>query len=69
MFGRPLTQSSYRTPVTFPQSAITCSKLTTETVEQDVICSKLTPCSSVYIVNFEKVNADWVRSKEAKRSD
>ena len=60
------------------QPAITCSKLTIETLEQRCeICSKLTIkwrrfgvfivnfehilhlCSSVSIVNFEQVNADW----------
>ena len=38
------------------QPAITCSKLTIETIEQGV---KYT-CSSVSIVNFEQVNAGWV---------
>ena len=46
------------------QPAITCSKLTIETLEQRCeICSKLTIinlCSSVSIVNFEHVNAGWV---------
>ena len=43
------------------QSAFTCSKLTTETLEQGVkYVQSFTPCSSVSIVNFEKVNADWV---------
>ena len=48
------------------QPAITCSKLTIETLEQGLkICSKSTmkiperPCSSDPIVNFEQVNADW----------
>ena len=48
------------------QPAITCLKLTIETLEQGLkICSKSTmkiperPCFSVPIVNFEQVNADW----------
>ena len=51
-------------------SAFTCSKLTTETLEQDVkyvTCSKLTIkiperrhwSSSVSVVNFEQVHAGW----------
>ena len=38
------------------QPAFTCSKLTTETLEQGV---KLTPSSTLCIVNFEQVNAGW----------
>ena len=38
------------------QPAITCSKLTIESLEQGV---KYVPCSSVSIVNFEQVNAGW----------
>ena len=40
------------------QLAITCSKLTIETLEQDCDMSHL--CSSVSIVNFEQINASWV---------
>ena len=42
-----------------------CSKLTIKTPERRrfgvfiVDFEHLTPCSSVYIVNFEKVNAGW----------
>ena len=45
------------------QLAITCSKLAIETLEQGVknVQKFFTPCSSVSIVNFEKVNASWVR--------
>ena len=59
-----------------PQLAITCLKLTTETLEQGVkdiqsqqqrhhndawlqLKTSFTPCSSVSIVNFEQVNANW----------
>ena len=70
---------SYKTQelvINFLGIAITCSKLTIETVEQRCeICSKLTIntpkrvfivnfehishlCSSVYILNYEQVNAD-----------
>ena len=45
------------------QSAITCSKLTVETLDQGVKYVKLTTsftsCSSVSIVNFEQVNSGW----------
>ena len=45
------------------QSAITCSKLTVETLDQGVKYVKLTTsftsCSSVSIVNFELVNSGW----------
>ena len=43
------------------QSAITCSKLPTETLEQGVkyLWTYFTPCSSVCIVNFEQVNTGW----------
>ena len=56
------------------QSAITCSKLTIETLDQGVKYFKLTiktperrqtswtyftSCSSVSIVNFEQVNSGW----------
>ena len=45
------------------QSAITCSKLTIETLDQGVKYVKLTTsftsCSSVSIVNFEQVNSGW----------
>ena len=50
-------------------AAFTCSRLTTETLEQAVtsfwcLCcylqTNLTPCSSVSVVNFEHVNASWV---------
>ena len=55
------------------QPAIACSKLTIETLEQDVNMFKVnnkdtrttdaityfTPCSSVSIVNFEQVNSGW----------
>ena len=50
------------------QSAITCSKLIIETLEQGVkyvqklakkTAERRTPCSSVSIVNFERVNAYW----------
>ena len=44
------------------QPAITCSKLTLETLEQGVKYvnnkdTRTTPCSSVSSVNFEQVNA------------
>ena len=40
--------------------AITCSKLTIETLGQGVqYVQYFTPCPSVSIVNFEQVNADW----------
>ena len=52
----------------YTQWAFTCSKLTMETLEQGVKYVYLltlniyfTPCSSVSIVNFEQVLADWVR--------
>ena len=48
------------------QSAVTCSKLTLETLEHGV--KYFTPCSSVFIVNFEQVNADWVVSLTRKES-
>ena len=39
------------------QPAITCSRLTIETLEQGVkYVQSFTPCSSVSIVNFEQVN-------------
>ena len=47
------------------QSACTCSKLAIETLEQGVnkdtrtTAVAFTPSSSVSIVNFEHVNADW----------
>ena len=51
------------------QTAITCSKLTIETLEQGVkyfvfvaIFEHFRPCSSVSIFNLEQVNAGWVRS-------
>ena len=58
------------------QPAIACSKLTIETLEQDVNMFKVnnkdtrttdaityfTPCSSVSIVNFEQVNSGWDKS-------
>ena len=31
------------------------------------MCSKLTPCSSVSILNFERVNADWVCGESVYR--
>ena len=34
-----------------------CSKLTIKTTERGTYS---TPCSSVSIVNFEQINADWV---------
>ena len=40
-----------------PQPVITCSKLTTETLEQ-----------SVSIVNFEQVNAGWDRTEISAHS-
>ena len=44
------------------QPAITCSKLTIETIEQGVKhVQSLTPCASVSIVNFEQVIAGWVQ--------
>ena len=39
------------------EPAITCLKLTIETLEQ--LWTYFTPCSSVSIVNFEQVNAGW----------
>ena len=44
------------------QSAITCSKLPIETLEQGVkyLWTYFTRCSSVCIVNFEQVNTCWV---------
>ena len=45
--------SSISTLVFLSQSAITCSKLTIETLD-------FTPCSYVSIVNFEQVNAGWM---------
>ena len=39
------------------QSAFTCSKLTTETLEQGV--KHVQNCSSVSVVNFEHVIASW----------
>ena len=39
------------------QSAFTCSKLTTETLEQGV--KYVQNCSSVSVVNFEHVIASW----------
>ena len=53
------------------QPAITCSKLTIETLKQEQVKSRhqnksllltyFTSCSSVSIINFEQVNADWVQ--------
>ena len=40
-----------------------CSKLTIKTPERR---QWLTPCSSVSIVNFEQVNADWVKREILK---
>ena len=40
----------------YSQPAITCSMLTIETLEQSVKWRR----SSVFIVNFEQVNTDWV---------
>ena len=46
--------------VTWTQPAITCSKLTIETLEQGVkLWTCFTPCSIVSIVNFEHVIAGW----------
>ena len=44
-----------------PQPAITCSKVTIETLEQDVkyIWTYFTLCSSFPIVTSEQVNAGW----------
>ena len=43
------------------QPAITCSKLTIETLEQGVNLEHIyfTPCTSFSIFNFEKKNAGW----------
>ena len=59
----------YRNPyknLEFSQPAFTCSKLTTETLEQgewrrsDIFIVKyFTPCSSASIVSFEIAIADW----------
>ena len=47
-------------PVVLSQSTFTCSKLIIETLEEGVkIASKLTPSSSVFIINFENVIAGW----------
>ena len=50
----------------FTHPAITCSKLTIETWEQGVkyvqINNKDTRTTPVSVVNFEHVNAGWVRS-------
>ena len=43
------------------QPAITCSKLATETLEEDE--QYFTPCSSVSIFNLEQVNAGWIEMK------
>ena len=59
------------------QPTITCLKLTIETLEQDVkyvrsrrglfwclhchFLAYFTPCSRVFMVNFEQVNAVWDR--------
>ena len=50
------------------QLAITCSKLTIETLAIGVVLvsfwwlwTYFTPCSSVSIVNFEQVNTAWVK--------
>ena len=40
-----------------PKPAVTCTKLTTETLEECQLWTYFTPCSSVSIVNFEQVNA------------
>ena len=54
----PLAASVQSLIIEITQTAITCSKLTIVTLEQDV---KLTPCSNVSIVNFEPVNAECVK--------
>ena len=64
------------TKVVISQTAITCSKLTIETLEQRCeICSKLTIKTpkrrqwrrfGVFIVNFEQVNAGWDIDQKVK---
>ena len=45
-----------------PQPAVTCLKLTIETLEEGVkYVQSFTPNSSVSIANFEHVIAGWVR--------
>ena len=46
-----------KSPV-FTRPAITCSKLTIETLT--LLLTYFIPCSNVSIVNFEQVNAGWV---------
>ena len=43
----------------FLKQAIPCSKLTIETLEQN-ITTYFTPCASVSLINFEQVNAYWL---------
>ena len=47
-----------------PQPAFTFSKLIIETLEQSVkyIETYFTPCCSVSIVNFKKVNVSWLKA-------
>ena len=41
------------------QPAITCLKLTIETLEQGHNRNTRTPCSCISVVNFAQVNAGW----------
>ena len=51
----------YLAPMVPSQLAFTSSKLTIETLEQSMkYVHTFTSCSSVSIINFEQVNADWV---------
>ena len=74
--GHPTRNSRESAFRTVTQPAFPCSKLTIETLEQSCeICSKLTfivnseyishLCSSVSIVNFEHVIADWETRKSS----
>ena len=50
------------------QSAITCSKLIIETLEQGVSLTYFTPWASASIVNFQQVNAGWGISRSFERT-
>ena len=41
------------------QPAVTCSKLTKETLEQGVALSYFTPCFSSSVVNSKQINTGW----------
>ena len=55
------TVQKYFTPQTVPYPEIFWEyQFQLETLEQDPQRTNFTPCSSVSIVKFEHVNADWI---------